>query len=91
MSELSLTDALTALESALQQRLDVIADHAWRDADAAGHLRALQEVSERIFQIQEQHAAQLSPQLQHFLSSQSYTKALAVLRVTSAKPAAPTN
>ncbi len=84
MSELSLTDALTALESALQQRLDVIADHTWRDADAAAHLRALQEVSEGIFHIQEQWGAQLSPQLQHFLSSQSYTKALAVVRAKSA-------
>ncbi len=88
MSEPSLTDALTALESALQQRLDVIADHALRDTDPAGQLRALQEVSERIFQLQEQYGPQLSPQLQHFLSSQSYTKALAVLR---AKPAASIN
>jgi hypothetical protein len=76
----TLSDALVALESALQKRLDIIADHAWRDADAAAHLQALQDVSTEIFQLHEKFGAELPAQLQHFLTSQSYAKALAVLR-----------
>ena len=36
------------LRHLLQHRLDVIADHAFRDRDAAAHLMALQKVSEEL-------------------------------------------
>lgn len=70
--------ALEPLREALQRRVEIIADHAWRDRDAAGHLHALQSISEAIFTLQA-NTTNLPPQLQHFLESQSYQKALAML------------
>jgi hypothetical protein len=71
-----MTDALVAL---LKRRLAVIADHAWRDRDPAGHLDALREVSEEIAAWTKSHRAELDPQMRHFLANASYDKALALL------------
>lgn len=64
------------LHRLLRQRLDVIADHAWRDRDPAAHLDALRGVAEAI---QAEHARlrpQLPPRLQHYLQQSSLQKAL---------------
>lgn len=76
---MSLTPAEISLRDALRRRVAIIADHAWRDRDSAGQLQALQEISESIFQLHQELAPELPPKLRHFLESQSYQKALAVL------------
>jgi len=65
------------LADLLRHRLSVIADHAWRDRDAAGHLEALKDVSEKISAWTLEHRSQADPQLRHYLANCSYDKALA--------------
>ncbi len=67
------------LAELLRQRLAVISAHAWRDRDAAAHLEALKEVSEKITAWTLANRSQLDPQLRHFLSNCSFDKALAHL------------
>ena len=67
----------------LQKRESVIADHAWRDRDAEGHLEALKDVSIAITQWPTQHPDQLDPKLSHYLSNASFAKALAHLQPLS--------
>ena len=67
---------LSTLRTLLQQRLDVIADHAFRDRDAAGHLAALKDVSERLMAEHERLRGELPARLNHFLSQSSLSKAL---------------
>ena len=67
------------LRTLLQRRLALIADHAFRDRDAAAHLEALKHVSE---ELQAEHLrlrAQLPPRLNHFLTQASFSKALEYL------------
>ena len=74
-----MTPSLESLADLLRARLDVIADHAWRDRDPSGHLERLREVSEAIMA---QHAAlrpHLTPRLAHFMDRCSYDKALALI------------
>jgi hypothetical protein len=61
----------------LRHRESVIADHAWRDRDAAGQLAALSEVSEKISVWAESCPAQIDPRLRHYLANASFAKALA--------------
>ena len=70
------------LESLLVQRLEVIADHAWRDRDAAGHLERLKQVSEALMTEHERlrAAGAVPPRLHHYLTQCSYSKALDWLR-----------
>jgi hypothetical protein len=76
------------LQSLLQQRLDIIADHPFRDRDPAAHLNALKEVSEAIQTYAENHHRDLDPKLRHYLTQSSYQKALEHLTLPtgSAKP-----
>ena len=68
----------TPLAEALRERLAVIADHAHRDRDAAGHLERLIEVSSRIDALSAAlPAEELDPQFLHYLERRSYDKALA--------------
>ena len=68
----------TPLAEALRERLVVIADHAHRDRDAAGHLERLIEVSGRIDALSAAlPAEELDPQFLHYLERRSYDKALA--------------
>jgi hypothetical protein len=60
----------------LQRRLDIIADHAWRDRDPAAHLQALADISQSLTDWTKQHRAELDPRLRHFLANASYAKAL---------------
>lgn len=67
------------LRALLQRRLDLIADHAFRDRDATAHLEALKKVSEEIMAEHEKLRAQLPPRLTHFLTKASFSKALEYL------------
>ncbi len=66
----------TALIALLRRRVSVIADHAWRDRDASGHLAALQGVSEEISAWTAAHRTEVDAQLRHYLANASYQKAL---------------
>jgi hypothetical protein len=69
---------LLPLASALRERLAVIADHAHRDRDQAGHLQRLIDISRRIDTlIAALPTQELDPQFRHYLEKQSYDKALA--------------
>jgi len=70
----------SALIAALEERLQIIADRAWYARDAAGHLAALQSVSERIGALSLALPAPVDAQLRHFLERSSFDKALAHLR-----------
>ena len=71
-----MTSDLTDL---LHWRVAIIADHAWRDRDPAGHLQALKEVSEGISNWTLAHRTEVDAQLRHYLPNASYQKALAHL------------
>lgn len=64
------------LRTLLQRRLDLIADHAFRDRDAAAHLEALKTVSEEIVTEHQRLRPELPPRLNHFLTQASFSKAL---------------
>jgi hypothetical protein len=68
----------------LRRREAVIADHAWRDRDAAAHLDALRLVSEEIAAWTARHETRLDPKLRHYLSNASFAKALAHLEALAA-------
>ncbi len=67
------------LRTLLQRRLDLIADHAFRDRDAAAHLEALKQVSEELGAEHLKLRSQLPPRLNHFLTQASFSKALEYL------------
>jgi hypothetical protein len=71
--------AAAALAEALRERLVVIGDREWFARDAAGHLSALQSVSEKIERLSAALPPPVDPQLRHFLERRSYDKALAFL------------
>ncbi len=64
------------LRTLLQRRIELIADHAFRDRDAAAHLEALKNVSAELGAEHQRLRAQLPPRLNHFLTQASYSKAL---------------
>ena len=68
------------LEQLLEQRLAVIADHAWRDRDAVGHLAALQSVSEQLLAEHERLRGVVPARLNHYLTQASFSKALEWIR-----------
>ncbi len=76
-----MTSELTEL---LRRRVAIIADHAWRDRDAAAHLEALQEVSEKISAWTAAHRTEVDARLRHYLANASYQKALAHLETLEA-------
>jgi hypothetical protein len=68
------------LKEAVQARLDMVADHAFRDRDAAAHLKALQSAGSHLDSLVAQLPPDTDPTLRHYLERQSYTKALAWLQ-----------
>lgn len=68
------------LRALLQHRLDLIADHAFRDRDPAAHLEALKTVSEQISAEHTAQRANLPPKLNHYLTQASFSKALEFLQ-----------
>jgi hypothetical protein len=75
---------IATLTELLRRRVSIIADHAWRDRDGAGHLDALKEVSEEISTWTLAHRTEVDSQLRHYLANASYQKALAHLEALSA-------
>lgn len=69
--------AFLQLREALLRRLEVIADHSWRDRDPAGHLEALKAASLAISEVA--LPPKIDPHLAHYLKQCSYDKALAFL------------
>ncbi|MFI0347625.1 MAG: hypothetical protein ACH346_02465 [Chthoniobacterales bacterium] len=77
MKEKRVDTLLLELAEALRERLKIIADHEFRDRDAAGHLKQLQSASEQIEKITTAIPRQeLDPKLRHYLDQRSYNKAL---------------
>jgi len=68
------------LKEAVQARLDMVADHAFRDRDAAAHLKALQSAGSHLDSLVAQLPPDTDPTRRHYLERQSYTKALAWLQ-----------
>lgn len=70
----------SALKNAVQKRLDIVADHAFRDRDPGGHLEALKQAHRELQALVEALPSDCDPRLRHFLERQSYEKALAFLK-----------
>lgn len=64
------------LHTLLRQRLEIIADHVFRDRDPAAHLAELQRVSEALMAEHQRLKPLLPARLNHFLTQSSLTKAL---------------
>jgi hypothetical protein len=73
-----MTDLATLAEH-LRRRRAIIADHAWRERDASGHLAALREISEKIAAAGDELRGRIPPRLDHFLGRCSFDKALAFI------------
>ncbi|MES2437935.1 MAG: hypothetical protein V4584_02640 [Verrucomicrobiota bacterium] len=76
---------ISDLTDLLRRRVRIIADHAWRDRDADGHLEALKQVSEEISAWTMAHRTEVDAQLRHYLANASYQKALAHLEALAAQ------
>jgi hypothetical protein len=68
------------LRVAVQTRLDIVADHAFRDRDSAAHLEALKSAAANLDALLASLPSDTDPTLRHYLERQSYTKALAWLQ-----------
>ena len=66
---------MTALKSALRERLTVIGDEDSR-RDVSKHMARLQEVSQRIEALEAALPSTTDPRLRHYLERRSYDKAL---------------
>jgi len=71
--------SLQSLYVAVRCRLEVVSDHPLRDSDPAAHLAALRTAAVSIDKIVRDLPADCDPTLRHYLTRQSYTKALAWL------------
>jgi hypothetical protein len=67
------------LHRLLQRRLEVIADHSFRDRDPTAHLNSLREVSEALASEHQRLRPMLPARLNHFLAQSSLTKDLEFL------------
>ena len=74
-----MTAGFSELRAALQERLKVVADHDLRDHDPQAHLERLKSAASRLDAAIAQLPSQCDPDLRHYLSRQSYVKALAWL------------
>ena len=68
------------LRVAVQTRLDIVADHAFRDRDSAAHREALKSAAANLDALVATLPSDTDPTLRHYLERQSYTKALAWLQ-----------
>lgn len=68
------------LLTAVQARLDTVADHAFRDRDPQAHLAALKAAAATLDAEVANLPYSADPMLRHYLERQSYTKALDWLR-----------
>jgi hypothetical protein len=77
------TAAFSELTDALRQRLSVVADHELRFRDPQAHLTQLKAAAARLDAAIARLPPQCAPELRHYLSRQSYLKALAWLESQS--------
>ena len=71
-----MSNDLQNLAALLRRRLEVIADHNWRDSDPDAHFEALKSVSLEIGELHQSISGQLPARLNHFLGQCSFDKAL---------------
>lgn len=71
----------TKLHELLRRRLEIIADHEWRDRDGAAHLDGLRQVSEALAAEHARLRPLLPARLNHFLAQSSLSKALEYLEM----------
>ena len=76
---MEMTIVFSELSEALRERLRVVADHELRDRDPQAHLDQLKSAASRLDAAIAQLPAQCDPELRHYLTRQSYVKALAWL------------
>jgi hypothetical protein len=76
---MEVTVVFSELTEALRERLKVVADHELRDRDPEGHLGQLKAAASRLDAIIARLSADCDPELRHYLTRQSYVKALAWL------------
>jgi hypothetical protein len=69
-------DWISGLRDALRRRLDVVADRALYQRDAAAHLAQLREASAELERLGRSLPDDADPVLRHYLERQSYVKAL---------------
>jgi hypothetical protein len=74
-----MNEVFSDLRDALQERLRIVADHDLRDRDPQAHLDQLKVAASRLDETIARLPAQCDPDLRHYLSRQSYLKALAWL------------
>ncbi len=75
-TELMENPTYKALAESLEERLSIIGDTAFRDRDAVAHLSALRRAAERIDAAIERLDPKPPAELKHYLSGQSFQKAL---------------
>ena len=76
---MEMTIVFSELSEALRERLRVVADHELRDRDPQAHLDQLRAAASRLDAAIARLPAQCDPELRHYLTRQSYVKALAWL------------
>lgn len=67
---------LKKLAELLRKRLEIIADHEFRDKDPGFHLKSLEEISLAIESEHETLRNSIDARLNHYLTNMSYEKAL---------------
>lgn len=73
---------LVELRDALQARVSLVGDHAFRDRDPAAHLAALKAAAAHLDALVAQLPRNADPMLRHYLERQSYLKAIDFLEET---------
>ena len=75
-------EIFTELAAVLRERLAIISDEESRQS-AERHMERLQNVSEKIEQLERRLPPKIDPQLRHFLQRRSYSKALELLEASN--------
>ncbi len=71
----AMSEVLHELAGALRERLTIVGDEESR-RNAGAHMLRLQQISERIEEIEHRLPATIHPQLRHYLQRRSYSNAL---------------
>ena len=74
-----MNERFSHLAELLRRRLQVIADHKFRDHDPEAHLAALRDASEALEEEYASLRGSLPVRLNHFMQQASYQKALAFI------------
>lgn len=64
------------LRDLIQERMDAVADRAHYERDPQGHLERLKSISARLDRAVQELPRDVDPQLHHYLTRQSYLKAI---------------